>query len=373
MKKTVRRAEKASVYTLGKWRHFCLGIVGLMLTLHTLPAAALACNAPTGILMNPSRVLIIPSRFKALAIGETIVHVLGGGVHTINCQPAAGEQYVWLLNPTSGVEEPGIKALDAPNATVFKSNISGIGYVIRAKTDNDSAYTQLDSKYPYVFIGRTKGRGATPIDAEYLLVKTGPVLASTNNGLIIVSTQDGSRVQTAAARSYMGVPTSNPSSIINSGTSIYVNNSTCQLLNKDQVVSLAAVHTAAFTGEGSQVVPGNGDFNIDLNCDAGINLYITLTDARNAANTGADLTIDSGHPSDASGFTIQLLRDNGSQLIAFGPDSAAIRNPNSWHVGSSLTGQGVIHIPIETRYVQRGSTVRPGDVRAMATFTLSYQ
>lgn len=73
--------------------------------------------------------------------------------------------------------------------------------------------------------------------------------------------------------------------------------------------------------------------------------------------------------STASGVGIQVR--NGTTIIGYGPDSSAAGNTNQWFV--TQTGNATVNIPLTARYVQTGNQVKPGTVKALATFTMSYQ
>lgn len=112
---------------------------------------------------------------------------------------------------------------------------------------------------------------------------------------------------------------------------------------------------------GDTVVP------LSLNCPAGVNVAMTITDAVTPANrsTSLSLTADSS----ASGVGVQIL--NGSTPVAFGPDSAVAGNANQFSLGTSTAG--VMQVPLTARYVRTAGTLVPGSIKANATFTMSYQ
>jgi type 1 fimbria pilin len=95
-------------------------------------------------------------------------------------------------------------------------------------------------------------------------------------------------------------------------------------------------------------------------------VLITLTDNVNPANQSNALqpTADST----AQGIGVQILR--GGLPISFGPDSAAVGNTNQWTIGNSPNGP--LQVPLTARYVSTGR-VAAGTVKALCTFTMSYQ
>lgn len=111
---------------------------------------------------------------------------------------------------------------------------------------------------------------------------------------------------------------------------------------------------------------GNTNFSIDLSCQPGANVFVTLTDATNPGNTTNNLTLTGD--STASGVNLRVLDSNGSP-VSFGPDSAASGTTNQWLVGPSAS---TTSIPLTAQYVSTGN-VSPGTVKGLMTFTLSYQ
>jgi type 1 fimbria pilin len=111
---------------------------------------------------------------------------------------------------------------------------------------------------------------------------------------------------------------------------------------------------------------GDTSFSIELQCGAGNNVYVTLTDATDPGNRTELLTL--ADDSSASGVKLRVRKSDDS-FVPFGPDSAAPGNTNQWLVGPSATTSA---IPLKVQYVSTG-TVTPGTVNARATFTLSYQ
>ena len=95
-------------------------------------------------------------------------------------------------------------------------------------------------------------------------------------------------------------------------------------------------------------------------------MHITLTDSTTAGNRSDLLTLT--NDSTARGVGIRI-RNPSHAPVHFGPDSSARGTPNQWRVGRS---ERAMQIPLSAEYVSTGP-VTPGTVRALATFTLSYQ
>jgi len=138
---------------------------------------------------------------------------------------------------------------------------------------------------------------------------------------------------------------------------------TCSVTTPSIRVALPSVNASALSPVGT--TQGNTNFNIGLSCQAGANVYVTLTDVTNPGNTSSNLSLASG--STASGVSLRIL--NGASPVNYGPDSAVAGNPNQWLVGASTS---TTSIPLSVQYISTG-TVAPGTVKGLATFTMSYQ
>jgi type 1 fimbria pilin len=175
----------------------------------------------------------------------------------------------------------------------------------------------------------------------------------------------------ASARIVMGSTSNVPVIVVKDKPTCSVSASSASL-----DVPLGNVPRTTFTGLGS--VSKEKPFNLVLECsggDAGESrgINITLTDpASSGGNTSTTLPLTPG--STASGVGIQVLRDNGT-LVSYGPDSAAVGNPNQWRAGTvmgAISGTETFTIPLKARYVQTAPDVTAGIADGLATFTMSY-
>ena len=141
-------------------------------------------------------------------------------------------------------------------------------------------------------------------------------------------------------------------------------NGTCTVQNPSIAVALSNVPVTQLNGVGSTA--GSQGFNINLSCAQGVNVYVTFTDSTNPANTGSTLTPAAG--TTASGVALQLLMNNA--LVSYGPDATSPGTTNQLYVGPSANSAT---LPMVARYVATSTTVTPGAVRGVSTFTMSYQ
>jgi len=191
------------------------------------------------------------------------------------------------------------------------------------------------------------------------LIVTGPIVsgASTLSTIPYISltfrTSDGGANSWKKQNIYSGSAT---------GTLIHA---TCSVNQPNTYVSLATANTRAFAaGAGTVFAPT--PFSLTFACSAGAKVSITLTDNVNPANRSNTLQLTAD--SSATGVGIQVL--NGSGPVSFGPDSVTPGNTNQWLIGDSPNG--LLTVPLTARYISTGP-VSAGTVKALATFTMSYQ
>ncbi len=147
---------------------------------------------------------------------------------------------------------------------------------------------------------------------------------------------------------------------------------TCNVLTKNIAVDLGKALVGDMKNIGATSSPKS--FEVRLKCSGGnpgtsTKMFMTLTDSANPANESDTLSLARG--SQVKGVGIQILHGSDDTLVSYGPDSAAVGNPNQWSIGSF--GNVDVTIPFKARYVRTSSTVSPGKADGAATFTMSYQ
>lgn len=135
----------------------------------------------------------------------------------------------------------------------------------------------------------------------------------------------------------------------------------CSIVTNPTVVTLPTTYSSAFTGAGS--TPGQTPFSVQLNCPsaaAGASLSITLvTNNPVAGATGVIAnTTGSGY---AQNVGVQVLDGNGNP-VSFG---------NAISAGTVTAGN--FNVQLNARYYQTGAPVAAGQVKATATYTITYQ
>jgi type 1 fimbria pilin len=144
-----------------------------------------------------------------------------------------------------------------------------------------------------------------------------------------------------------------------------LSHATCSVDQTNVSVTMPTADSHNLNAIGATTAPKA--FALALSCQSGATVLITLTDSVNPANRGNALQLTAD--STAQGVGVQIVNGAGT-AVSFGADSAAPGNTNQWSVGASPNGP--LQIPLTARYVRTGN-VSAGSVKALATFTMSYQ
>jgi type 1 fimbria pilin len=144
-----------------------------------------------------------------------------------------------------------------------------------------------------------------------------------------------------------------------------LNTATCSVQTQDIAVYLPTPAVRAFAA-GVGAVAGRQAFNLDFICSTGAQISIVITDAVTPSNRSNVLTLSP--ESTVKGIGLQVLKGDGTP-VAFGPDAIGVGVVNQWLIGSSPNG--LLVLPLSAQYIRTGA-VTPGSIKAMATFTMSY-
>ncbi|MGX7004815.1 fimbrial protein [Caballeronia sp. KNU42] len=144
-----------------------------------------------------------------------------------------------------------------------------------------------------------------------------------------------------------------------------LNTATCSVQTQDLAVFLPTPAVRAFAA-GVGAVAGRTAFHLDFTCSTGAQVSIVITDAVTPANRSNVLTLSP--ESTVKGIGVQVLKGDGTP-VAFGPDAVGVSVENQWLIGASPNG--VLVLPLSAQYIRTGS-VTPGSLKALATFTMSY-
>ena len=144
----------------------------------------------------------------------------------------------------------------------------------------------------------------------------------------------------------------------------YNNSATCAVNNSNLQVNLPSLMAKQLSTVGATA--GGTPFTVSLNCPTPVNVYMTVTDNSNPGQTSNIIGAASG--STATGVGVQVSQ-NGIP-VSMGPDSSTAGNTNQFLVGGNQSG--TVNLPFTASYI-RTATVGAGSLKAVATFTMSYQ
>ncbi|RQT12936.1 hypothetical protein DF044_15800 [Burkholderia contaminans] len=270
----------------------------------------------------------------------------------------------YVVRP-AGVLIPNVtyKTSTGASAAVFETGIPGVGYAMEAQ--------------PYSAIGSWIAIGAdatsvptSPIDKDLLYAKVTYVAVGP---LVTGSYTSRRQVLFNFSLKYKGnwVSGSSASGSLNAA-SMSVTARTCKITSgKARTVPLPSLYAGSLKAIGDVAPAKSAPFSFDLQCDANLGIYATLSDVTNPANTSDVLSL--GRGSGASGIGIQIMKQGTDTPLRFGPDSSAKGNTNQWLVGRSSTANTKLSVPFEARYVKTAEKITPGTVEALGSITFSYQ
>lgn len=154
-----------------------------------------------------------------------------------------------------------------------------------------------------------------------------------------------------------------------SANAITIVSSSCQVDagSRNIAVDFGTTAAASFGGQGSTL--NERSFGIQLRCSGPTmgqdQVDLSFAYTPDAGGAPGVIKVDEGSGA-ASGVGIQMLDRRNNQAIANGAQVA---------VGAVNAGERdkVLDLPLKARYYQTGPVVRPGQVRARATFTIEYR
>ncbi|MFM0203876.1 fimbrial protein [Paraburkholderia fungorum] len=329
-------------------------------------AALLSASAHANLSCNPGPLNIV---LNAGTISVPVNAAVGATVKTV--APDAF-QFLCSMGGSGGAQSSATLYGDltvtnplAPGFNdVYQTGITGLGIRYTFNSANCGISNQVlangSTRLNCPFTGPAGG-SAVPLNLTVtsILVVTGTIApgASTLSTIpqiaLTFRTSDGGTASWAKSPIYSGSAT---------GT---LTHATCSVSQPNIYVPLATADTRAFAA-GSGAVFAPTPFSLTFACSAGAKVSITLTDNVNPASRSNTLQLTAD--SSAKGIGIQVL--NGSGPVSFGADAATPGNTNQWLIGDSPNGQ--LQVPLTARYISTGA-VSAGTVKALATFTISYQ
>ncbi|MFM0736873.1 fimbrial protein [Paraburkholderia xenovorans] len=344
-------------------RFFAYGMLALIVSLVSMSAnARLVCSATVSDQNLAVGTVAVPSNASA---GSTITTLapttfpLSCAFNTTGTQSTSTTFQLYLPTGASTV---------AGYTDVFLTNVSGIGirYSVSSAKCNIANKVLNNTSGGYIFdCGTLTGViGGAAITVDITLTASFVVTGKIAPGVVSLSSVPPVRLGYFSSDGGLG---SQLSGFAYSGSaSGTFMGATCSVSQPALTVQLPTVSTLALSS-GVGTVTGPIAVPLSLNCTSGAKVWITLTDNVNPANTGNTLQLSSD--STAQGVGIQILNGSGAP-VSFGADSAAVGNKNQWLIGDSPNG--LLSVPLTARYISKG-IVTAGTVKALATFTMSYQ
>ncbi|TCG06050.1 hypothetical protein BZM27_29085 [Paraburkholderia steynii] len=143
-------------------------------------------------------------------------------------------------------------------------------------------------------------------------------------------------------------------------------NTACSVRQPAIPVTMPAATSGQLRSVGATT--GATPFAVALDCDPGVRVAMTMTDATTPSNRSCTLSLASD--STARGIGYQILF--GGRTICLGPDSPMAGTTNQFVASDAPTSGGPLSVPFKVRYVRTGD-LNAGSANALATFTMSYQ
>jgi type 1 fimbria pilin len=245
--------------------------------------------------------------------------------------------------------------------SVFSSPVAGIGFIVRGRGSRGTYVPLINGGFIELY-SSSRLNSSLVFQFAIRLVATGwavPTAGAIPSFIAVTSGMWEHGAPGAGSYTYFN-EFSNWSTASGSVTT-----QTCSIVNRDLTFPLPSIRERDLPNVGS--TGGGVSQNLKLNCPAGTNLRMVITDKTAPANRSSTLTLaaDSG----ASGFGIEILY-NGVPIF-FGPDSASAGTQNQFSLGNNLNG--TVSIPLTARYIRTAVQIKSGSVRALATYTMSYQ
>lgn len=300
----------------------------------TLNIATIPANAP---LITP-----ITNWFSLNTLSFTGCQALPG--YNINYAP--------YNSPIAQYSENGISYPIFPYA-------NGIGYVMSVQNATNPAANPVPISSQLANLPITSNGNFSTL-YPIRLIRYGVIASGTTNiaKIPIIRTMDW------IYSSVSGAGTAHYQFVSLSATAITAQTVSSSVNTTNVFVQLPTVTPTQLTGIGSIIA--TTPFIIGINCPSAVNVYMTMTDNSNPASTSNIISADSS--STAQGLGVQI-RQNGIP-VSMGPDSSIAGNTNQFLIGNAITGSR--SIPFTANYIQTG-TVKVGILKALATFTMSYQ
>jgi type 1 fimbria pilin len=327
--------------------------------------------------MTPARALVTctyPVNVKKVLDGGTISIPVSSPVGaTVKTLPPNAFQVPCKLNSiepvvTSGVQYTNFQTTALPVAgftDVYATNVPGLGvrFAFNAPACDAVNATLVNG------LVKLTCPISTPVDGPFVNLELTAVVSLVTTGTIApgaASLLTIPEVTMFYQHSTSGDYKHQYGAVYTGAANGTLSTATCSVQTDGPLIPLSPVTVRELSsGLGTTAKPE--PFELRFACASGATVSIVITDAVEPSNRSNTLTLTPD--STARGVGVQVLKDNGTP-VAFGPDAAGPGVANQWLIGASPNG--LLVLPLSAQYIRTGNVV-PGKIRALATFTMSYQ
>jgi type 1 fimbria pilin len=344
-------------------RHLWMRILSILIAvwfgaLFVSPAsAAITCTPANANKVLAAGTIVIPMN----AAPGTVVSTVAPSGFIMNCSflntsPYNTSATVYIQFSVTAALAPGFN-------DVYKTNIDGLGirfiFDSPACTTSNAPLQNSALRIPCSLTGPLAGPNiVTNLTVTSVFVTYGAIKSGASSLSSVPLLSESYETSDNAGRVW------NQSPVYTGSASGALSAATCSAQTPTVAVNLSTPTLRAFANIGS--VAGRQSFHLDFACATGAQVSIVITDAVAPSNRSNVLTPSAD--STAKGIGIQVLKADGSPVL-FGPDQAGAGVENQWLIGASPTGMLVL--PLSAQYIRTGA-VTAGSVKALATFTMSY-
>lgn len=242
---------------------------------------------------------------------------------------------------------------------VYATNIQGIGYIIESRDSLDgnewSGWVAQPSSTNFSLLGLW---GTQFPDTE---VGLGMSIALVTYGTGTVGEGGITIGNVASARACTENTYCGGSATISVSSSVVVTKVACSMNSGFSLAfSMGQITADQFTGINS-VSSETKTENLELNCDKGTNVNVTLSGVQNPDSTDTSILALSPTSNTAQGIGVQLLYNNVPIKL------------NSLLNIDTAAPEGMRTYPITARYIQTKDKVTPGSANTTATLNVIYQ
>jgi type 1 fimbria pilin len=354
-----------------------VAVLGLVLGLMPGQSRAASCWTQNTPRTNPTVYTLSYSQpinvNPSLAVGSILgsinnVTASALGQAYITCDFAFNTQYWRGATPGGGNNYTVLNVPSLGAVAVYDTAVAGVGIALKTSFGT-SIGGSSGGFFPSQYINLYPANEPQPLQTwvvfDIYLIKTGPITAGGNLtgevGQFWVVNNAGYEFKWISITFGASVP------VVPTVPSCTVSTP------NPYTVTLQSANVQAFPNVGDTT--GDTDFNLTLSCTGGsasssTNAWMTMTDATDTSNRTNTLTPAVG--STTQGVGLQVLYGNSSTPISFGPDSSARGTQNQFFLQNVAQGVSQVTLPFKVRYIRTG-TMQPGDLKGIATFTMSYQ